>query len=419
MTLTVVQQYPINPDEEGAKSLRLNHPDWGDVNKTTYVKGVITAFEQVQDDPIQVAPRVKVRVGDGAESGFIPLFFHPKEKYWDDAENNILATAFNEEQGHFNLAWQSFRVDDEVAVMLKEGVPIAVMGFADGVPRIGEDIFQMEYKNFAGVSRIYQWQPSANVIGEGKGYPYGDFNIENKGPDGLGLGLKTPGLIVCDTGKQENIISGSTSTWYQIYPTFENIENITTTTYTLKRQFKEVMFIIGPKAYLMQILNYDLHSVRTLSAEGVDVIDAYPPDYHHILTGGFDVHTYGNYVAIYEKLFDGTLIAAAQALGATHQSLPVVDSVVLPSWVQNYTCDQYIAPINPSFPLDDDTGKRGPDWEGWNFLPDLSLRMSTSYLNEYDNTSEDQLDLDTLEIFTRPHTKQELQEAGMWPHEGS
>ena len=144
MTLTVVQQYPINPDEEGAKSMRFNHPDWGDVYRTTIAKGVITDFEKVADDPIEVKSRVKVEIDGYGESEYLPLFFHPKALYWDDPgtpPSPSAATDFNEEGKYFEKAWMSFRGGDEVVVMLQEGVPVAVLGFADGVPRIGENTF--------------------------------------------------------------------------------------------------------------------------------------------------------------------------------------------------------------------------------------------------------------------------------------
>ena len=38
----------------------------------------------------------------------------------------------------------SFRCDDEVVVMLKDGEPAAVVGFADGVPRIGENLIRIK-----------------------------------------------------------------------------------------------------------------------------------------------------------------------------------------------------------------------------------------------------------------------------------
>lgn len=132
--LTATEKYP--------DSWRLDHPDFSDVHKTTFSKGVVKDFQKIQDDPLQVAPMVKVEV-EGQESDFIPIFFHPKKLYWDDPDYK--ATDFNQAKNYFEKAWMSFRGDDEVVVMLREGKPYAVMGFADGVPRLGEALFQIEF----------------------------------------------------------------------------------------------------------------------------------------------------------------------------------------------------------------------------------------------------------------------------------
>ena len=133
-------------------SWRLDHPDFGDVYKTTYAKGVITDFQQPDDvedpdDPFTVESMVKVEVEGGEESDFIPLFYHPKKGYWDDPDfwdDPVLAEDYDEEKGYFKKAWMSFRCGDEVVVMMREGKPVAVVGFADGYPRPAEDIFKLE-----------------------------------------------------------------------------------------------------------------------------------------------------------------------------------------------------------------------------------------------------------------------------------
>lgn len=134
--MEVIEKYPL--------SRRLDHPDFGDVCKTTFALGVITDFEKTSDDPITVNSRVKV-TGDFGESEYIPLFYHPKAQYWDDetADPPALATDFDEELGCHKRAWMSFRCGDEVAVMLKEGIPVAVMSHTDGVPRAGEDVVKL------------------------------------------------------------------------------------------------------------------------------------------------------------------------------------------------------------------------------------------------------------------------------------
>lgn len=174
--MEVIEKYPL--------SRRLDHPGFGEVCKTTFAKGTITDFEKISDDPIQVKSRVKV-TGDFGESDYIPTFYHPKSGYWDDetAAPPVLATDFDEETGAFKQAWMSFRVDDEVIVMLKEGVPVAVMGFADGVPRIGENILKMEDKETEDPDNLYYLRMD-------RGEEAADINSTEKGPDNLDLGLK-------------------------------------------------------------------------------------------------------------------------------------------------------------------------------------------------------------------------------------
>ena len=111
--MPVIEKYP--------GSRRLDHPNFGDVYKTTYAVGVITDFQKIQDDPIQVEPMAKVS-GEWGESDYIPIFYKPKESYWDDPEGKK-ATDFDDEKGVHAGSWQSFSATDEVVVMLKEGVP--------------------------------------------------------------------------------------------------------------------------------------------------------------------------------------------------------------------------------------------------------------------------------------------------------
>ena len=122
---------------------------------------------------------VKVQVEGQDESDFLPLFYHPKAQYWDDTD--VLATDFDEESGYFKRAWMSFRCGDEVVVMIREGSPFAVLGFADGVPRVGEDILQLE-----ALSSI-RWQQS-------KGEKY----ESESGPDGAPLSLTVKAELIVE-----------------------------------------------------------------------------------------------------------------------------------------------------------------------------------------------------------------------------
>ena len=167
---TLMEVFEKYPD-----SRRLDFENFGDVCKTSFAKGVITDFynDAAPDAPPQVKSRVKVTI-DGQETDYLPIFYHPKKKFWDDPL--IMATDYNEEGGYFEKAWMSFRKDDEVTVMLKEGKPVAVMGFADGVPRPGEDVLKSAFGG------QHWWQVSLPAV-----YPDGDT-----GPDQNDLGLKLP-----------------------------------------------------------------------------------------------------------------------------------------------------------------------------------------------------------------------------------
>lgn len=213
--IEIIEKYP--------PGRRADFPDFGTVCKTTFAKGVIIEFKrplmaagQIKaDDPIAVLPLVKVEV-DGTQSDFLPIFFHPKEHFWDGEAGVIFdeeewerigwaveaydATAYDEKTGSFRKAWMSFRVDDEVAVMLKEGVPVAVLAFADGVPRVGEDIVRIE-----GSKKVWVRMSKAE-----------NYAANDKGPDGLDLGLKLEAEAIYDESSEDKP-SGSKTLQYDQY----------------------------------------------------------------------------------------------------------------------------------------------------------------------------------------------------------
>ena len=137
--------------EKRPGSWRLNYPDFGAVYRGPFAKGIITDFQKVSDVPLVVKSMVKVKGDAWGESEYIPLFYHPKPQYWDDSEGSdplIKATDFNQEGKYYERAWMSFRGGDEVKVLLQEGVPKVVLGFFDNVPRIGETIFVHNTQEF-------------------------------------------------------------------------------------------------------------------------------------------------------------------------------------------------------------------------------------------------------------------------------
>jgi hypothetical protein len=204
--LQIVEKYLADetderPGEPPGGSFRLVHPDIGDVLQTDYAKGVISDFKVKSEDPFAVVSRVKVKLIDeegneGEESDYIPIFYHPKKGLWDDrgfrdASGNLkdgekdytYATDLKkepgegdepEDYGYFEKAWMSFRCGDEVIVMLKpeskdnpELKPCAVVAFADGVKRPGENVFKMtglRYPDYPGNIREDRYFYAFNSI---------------------------------------------------------------------------------------------------------------------------------------------------------------------------------------------------------------------------------------------------------------
>ena len=199
--LAIFEKYP--------NSWRVDHPNYGDVAKTTYAKGVIgdgadgsTAFDVLYFYRFRVRSMVKVE-GAWGVSDYIPLFYHPKAQYWDDPPNNLLAQDYNVAGGYFEKAWMSFRVGDEVKVMLKEKQPVAVVGFADGVPRIGEDVVKMVVHpqpgtDYFDATLIFKLDPPSVyfISGPLTSPYYPPLSSSENGPDGLDLKLVEPPILI-------------------------------------------------------------------------------------------------------------------------------------------------------------------------------------------------------------------------------
>jgi hypothetical protein len=234
-------------EEFHPNSLRIDHEDLGEVCKTTYAKGVIKDFKKVRDDPLEVKSLVKVEVEGVGESDFIPLFYHPKPQYWDDKEHQ--ATDYNEEEQYFEKAWMSFRGDDEVVVILREGKPVAVLGFADGKPRIGEDIVKVQVESYEGEAHTVHIQCSK------KGEQYKEVDAESKGPDDLDLGLAKEAQQLCNTGEQlVDTFKTEIDWWNHSFPlgTLSNIAGYDT--YYHYMQYIEWLIVVGPMMYIFQVL---------------------------------------------------------------------------------------------------------------------------------------------------------------------
>lgn len=271
--LPVKERYP--------HSYRLEHPDFGDVYRTTFKKGVITEFQKLQDDPIKVASKAKVEIeGWGESEDYLPLFYHPKAQYWDDEDGE--ATAFNEEGKYFEKAWMSFRVDDEVLVMMRENKPYAIVGFYDGKPKIGEDIIKFEWELSKKKTIKEEWPgwpyPPVGVdyiiydiidekyniyesVLEGKHYCYlqaskrdyyGEVDAEQKGKDGLDLHVIKE--IEPFNQSTKEVESESDTERTDIDELRWIINTYSTTT---KATITEWLFTIGPILYSFHLLTVE------------------------------------------------------------------------------------------------------------------------------------------------------------------
>ena len=392
--MEVIEKYPL--------SRRLDHPNFGDVCKTTFAKGVISDFEKISDDPIMVKSRVKV-TGDFGKSDYIPLFYHPKAEYWDGplADPPVLATDFDEETGAFKQAWQSFRSGDEVAVMLKEGVPVAVMGFSDGVPRIGEDVVKLETQSLHTSWDFEDWEHPDYPSRIGANWPdafvrmnKADFHDEGeKGPDGLDLKLLLEAERY-DGPEEETVMGGTIPTPIDHgapYGSFYYNEGIvsgyvgefqvyikyTEGGSTVLTKIALWLIKVGPIVYAIYGKYRESYSKYISYCVGDD---NEPP----VGTITHITHTYSITrlcvkAGIYKEGIEEEMIAT---LGA------------YPDW--NYL-----------------GGLSAPNWwpvevGGMNLQADLTALLS--YLCAFDAKS-----FDEVQWFARPHTKAELQAASMWP----
>jgi len=233
--------------EKYPDSWRLDHPDFGDVGKTTFAKGVISDFQKISDDPLKVKSLVKVDVEGYGESGYIPLFYHPKAQYWDN--DDALATDYNEENGFFEKAWMSFRAGDEVVVLFRARVPYAVIGFVDGKPRIGENIIRFQVGGNLAFGRCIPFDL------------YGSLNEEQQGPDGKELGLTLNGELIANGEQSDEATevwdwsgyegkTGCWPPWNLAEVVWGFTQNINQTNYTLK----EWMVKVGPLLWVFQFI---------------------------------------------------------------------------------------------------------------------------------------------------------------------
>jgi len=347
---------------------RINHPDLGDVCQTTYAKGVITEFMKLRDDPVKVESLVKVEIEGREFDGYLPLFYHPKPLYWDDEERQ--ATDFNQEGRYFDKAWMSFRGGDEVAVMLKEGEPAAVIGFADGIPRIGEDVFRLEYEKWNGEKHSFHFQASKEWA------KYVEMDEDATGPDGLDLGLDTEALRLCATKvamKHTNGVTGG-SVWHE------------TNTY---RQYLEFLIRLGGRAFILQVLNSHQFTQTWMAFAGPGgeiIIGPHLEDYWTYM---------GFHFSILAAPDNRDLIEAAIQLGKNNSKLNAI-AIYEGDYCRDPEQRWYV------------------DYPGFAFQPGcFSNFYALRALFPFAWMGRDIVNGATIRIFVRPHTKEEMIAAGV------
>jgi len=382
--LTTFEKYP--------NSWRFDLPDFPFVQKGTVVKGVITDFQKIQDDPIQVAPLVKVDIG----GDYLPLSYHPKAQYWDTPAHK--AQDFNQDGGYFENAWQSFRGGDEVAVMVQEGTPARVIAFADGVPRLGEALFHVDWEG-----QTCEVQMASLVNGGQVGDIYGgdyidngdlnNWNLNMKGPDGADLKLLRP----CIIHKLQDLPSVLNIGWIidNNPPTQDPAPDAWAVFYKETKDIGDYKLFgitvpIGAILYLIPFIV--VHGVSTLKEWRIggpapDPPPKYPPS-------GWDQdypfpYPYGSW-----SLYSSTVTDDYYTVTEYYQDNLIVQAAVYQPELEN-------SPSLSSFT---------PQSWGANALRSkiLSLLFAQTYDNSWGFNP-------GFKIFVRPHTKVELQAAGMWP----
>ena len=351
---------------------------------------------------------VKVK-GPWGESDYIPLCYHPKKLYWDGA--GVLAQDFDAVTGAFKQAWMSFRVDDEVAVMLKEGVPVAVVGFADGVPRIGEAAWTVKAAN-----TTVSW----NILGNPN-------NWLTVGPDGLDLGLKLKSEKFFSKTDPEYLTSDPANSYNIVYWTMLAMDN----TYLLPYEDQKLMlwpYIVrftydylsfGPMYYeyyytIIGPLLFRIRTIHGITSTAKNMITDPPPITLALWLPYSEIATYppgitpGSYPDAYTHSFmDGTSegdlsgvpVGEAQILGNFPLGPEPTETVISENKGDFSTAflGIYTKELLAKYKINPDIPDHSPSIGGWPL------------------TAPDPMWEWPFDFYTRPHTKEELEAAGLWP----
>lgn len=435
----------VNFVEKRPDSWRLNLADFPEVGRTDWAAGKITDFQKAGSVPLEAKPMVKVQVSGMDESGFIPIFFCPKAQYWDGGAG---ARAFDQDKNYYTQSWMSFRYNDSVMVMLqadKPGdslTPRFVFGFADTVPRIGEAVFKCGYLN-----KCYKmFTPTA-----------GQYTDGELGPDGLDLKLVTEceRLVEAETitdipysaaigvtfgdhfqyeVKQQ---TGPPWFWYFEYSWDAYIQNLYArdTRYYWNYRY---LIQIGPILFVLRTSTTKTITKTSAWAETVGGThyagsSTLYPTQADAEAGGqawVAMKEAENYALCYGgDHFPTPITSDEEALAFLLCALPpivvhtywgLIDYVNLSPPYNDPDLHDYIdtttaihAAINT--PDNQAIARNVSQWPpGEPFITQMTTAMLTSIYTDLQHVRVANLDLD---LYVRPHTKAELQDADMWPED--
>ena len=365
--------------EKRPKSFRLNLADAKVVYENTEAKGTITEFQKDDSNPsvVKVKSMIKVQVEGYGESDYIPLWFCPQKKYWDTSEGADDAQDFNQDGMYYENAWMSFRGGDEVKVLMQyddsgNPTPKAVMGFFDNIPLVGENSIKLFIQDFDGGNKRNVYLPLNTGI-----------NVSpdpEKGPDGISLNLTKEVLRFTD-------IAGDYGEESYTPPDPDHTESWISSSVG-HGQYIEWLIELGGLAYILQVFN------STLTIVGV--------------TGHF-------------IKFDsvGALYSHTYATGSAYSEMNAA-MLVAPN---NKELIDNIKAAKPSYNLDalnQQFGSQGygADYPGFSVsIRSPAFSYSIYPLDPYSDygTGKGIANGASIKIYQSPHTKEELQAAGLWP----
>jgi hypothetical protein len=381
----------------------LNQSDFKDVYQTTLVGGTISNIQQDegQDNPFKVISMVKVKLkATGEETDYLPIFFLPKKEYWDIPEHD--AQDFNEDEKYYENAWMSFRGGDEVVVVStvkEEGgspQPLLVLAFADGVPRIGEALFNLQWGSHQ--CDVQMLQINDGEIGD---IYQGDWDIDYKGPDGANLLLKRE----CVPQYIKDLYDSKSEIYWNYYipaPPYDPGPDAQACFYSkyysgLTLKLYAVLIPVGPILYYIPIItghSYDVQEVW-LCVISPPIVCPDLSYYHGDSPPDVDTpHTHGtwslwssggdSYYGVYNPYdYQDELIVKAALYKPELENNPTAPDFI-PQTFNNNQLRSAIINILQTQDYDN----------SWGYKPGFKF-------------------------FVRPHTKKELQAAGMWPPIGT